>query len=232
MGAGVWFSMGETILIVEDEAKMRTLLVDYLSHAGYRTVEAADGEEAADRFRDTEIDLVLLDIMMPRKDGFAVCQSLRSESDVLIVLLTARSAETDKLHGYELGADDYVTKPFSPKVLVAKIGALLKRRAINSGEGPIRLEGLELNPAAHELRINGEPVVLSRKEYELLICLTRNRNRTLSRDQLLDQVWGFDYEGDPRTVDTHVKRLRRKLGSKARLIDTVKGYGYKLKVSR
>lgn len=224
--------MGETILIVEDEAKMRTLLVDYLSHAGYRTVEAEDGEEAVAKFGNTEIDLVLLDIMMPRKDGYMVCQSIRSQSDVIIVLLTARSAETDKLLGYELGADDYVTKPFSPKVLVAKIRALLNRSRILSGEAPIRFEGIELKPAAHELRIEGEPVVLSRKEYELLICLIRNRNLTLSRDQLLDQVWGFDYDGDPRTVDTHVKRLRRKMGSKASLINTVKGYGYKLKVNR
>jgi DNA-binding response OmpR family regulator len=226
--------MGKTILIVEDELKMRKLLVDYLSHAGYETVEAADGREAVRLFDPEQIDLVLLDIMMPHLDGFAVCKAIREQSDVLIVLLTAKSEEYDKLQGYGLGADDYVTKPFSPKVLVAKIQALFKRvhPETGSGFGVIRLDGLEIDRDGHEVRIDDRPVELTRKEYELLLYLTRNRNITLSRDQILEHVWGYDYEGDVRTVDTHIKRLRQKLEHKADLIATVKGFGYKLRVTR
>lgn len=227
--------MGKTVMIVEDELKMRRLLVDYLSHEGYATVEAANGWEALERFEPERTDLVLLDVMMPYMDGFAVCKAMREKSDVRIVLLTAKAEDYDKLQGYGLGADDYVTKPFSPKVLMAKIKALFKRMdayASSDTEVTIRLDGLELDPAAHEIRLDGKPVPFARKEYELLLYLLRNRNITLSREQILDQVWGFDYEGDIRTVDTHIKRLRQKLEDKAGWIATVKGYGYKLEVSR
>lgn len=227
--------MGKTIMIVEDELKMRRLLVDYLSHEGYETVEAANGLEALQRFEPGRIDMILLDIMMPYMDGFAVCKAMREKSDVLIVLLTAKAEEYDKLQGYGLGADDYVTKPFSPKVLLAKIKALFKRmnpEAAGDPEGTLRFDGLEMDPEAHEIRIDGRPVPFARKEYELLQYLLRNRNITLSREQILDQVWGFDYEGDIRTVDTHIKRVRQKLEHKAGLIATVKGYGYKFEVRR
>jgi DNA-binding response OmpR family regulator len=227
--------MGKTIMIVEDELKMRRLLVDYLSHEGYETVEAANGLEALQRFEPGRIDMILLDIMMPYMDGFAVCKAMREKSDVLIVLLTAKAEEYDKLQGYGLGADDYVTKPFSPKVLLAKIKALFKRmnpEAAADPEGTLRFDGLEMDPEAHEIRLDGRPVLFARKEYELLQYLLRNRNITLSREQILDQVWGFDYEGDIRTVDTHIKRVRQKLEHKAGLIATVKGYGYKFEVRR
>lgn len=235
MGAGAWNSMGKTIMIVEDELKMRRLLVDYLSHEGYETIEAANGQEAMERFDPERIDLIILDIMMPYMDGFAVCKSIREKSGVLIVLLTAKSEEYDKLQGYGLGADDYVTKPFSPKVLIAKIKALFKRldgETVHEARGTIRLDGLELNPEGHEVRVDGRSIPFTRKEYELLVYLHRNRNIALSREQILDQVWGFDYEGDIRTVDTHIKRLRQKLERKAELIATVKGFGYKFEVKR
>ncbi|MEF3306223.1 response regulator transcription factor [Paenibacillus sp. GYB003] len=226
--------MGKTILIVEDERKMRNLLVDYLRHEGYGTIEAANGTEAMERFDPARIDLVILDIMMPFMDGFAVCKAIREKSDVLIVLLTAKSEEYDKLQGYGLGADDYVTKPFSPKVLIAKIKALFKRQDGDYGESKAAalVPGLELDPDAHEIRIDGRPVFFTRKEYELLTYLYRNPNMTLSREQILDQVWGYDYDGDIRTVDTHIKRLRQKLEHKADLIATVKGFGYKFGVKR
>lgn len=227
--------MGKTIMIVEDELKMRRLLVDYLSHEGYGTIEAANGREAMERFDRDRTDLIILDIMMPYMDGFEVCKAMRGQSDVLIVLLTAKSEEYDKLQGYGLGADDYVTKPFSPKVLVAKVKALFNRmdaRSVSAAQSAIKLNGLEMNPDAHEIRLDGRPVPFTRKEYELLLYLLRNRNITLSREQILDQVWGFDYEGDIRTVDTHIKRVRQKLEDKAGLIATVKGYGYKFEVTR
>lgn len=228
--------MVKTIMIVEDELNMRKLLADYLSYEGYAIVEAANGREAMERFDAERIGLVILDIMMPFMDGFAVCKAIREKADVPIVLLTAKSEEDDKLHGYGLGADDYVTKPFSPKVLVAKINALLRRldagSAGGTGKKPLGANGLELDPDAHEVRLNGRPVPFTRKEYELLLYLCHNPNIALSREQILDQVWGFDYVGDFRTVDTHIKRLRQKLAHKAELIATVKGFGYKFEVKR
>ncbi|GAA3405597.1 response regulator transcription factor [Paenibacillus hodogayensis] len=227
--------MSKTILIVEDEAKMRRLLVDYLSHEGFATIEAANGQAAMERFGANRVDLVILDVMMPFMDGFAVCEAIRQKSDVLIVLLTAKSEEYDKLQGYGRGADDYVTKPFSPKVLVAKIKALFKRLD-GDNEAPtnpiVRLGELELDLDGHEIRLDNRPLSFTRKEYELLLYLYRNPNITLSREQILDQVWGYGYEGDARTVDTHIKRLRQKLEHKADLIATVKGFGYKFGVRR
>lgn len=226
--------MGKTVLIVEDELKMRKLLADYLHHEGYDTIEAANGREALERYDPSRVDLVILDIMMPFMDGFDTCKAIRAKSNVLIVLLTAKSEDYDKLHGYDLGADDYVTKPFSPKVFIAKIKALFKR--LDDGGGAITntafIQGLELDLDAHEVRIDGRRVVLTRKEYELLLYLYRNPNMALSRDQILNQVWGFDYEGDIRTVDTHIKRVRQKLEHKSDLIGTLKGFGYKFEVKR
>jgi len=226
--------MGKTVLIVEDELKMRKLLVDYLRHEGFNTIEAANGREALERYEAGRVDLVILDIMMPFMDGFDTCRAIRETSNVLIVLLTAKSEEYDKLLGYDLGADDYITKPFSPKVFIAKIKALFKRLDEGSGAGPhtVSIQGLELNLDAHEIRIDGRRILFTRKEYELLLYLYRNPNMALSRDQILNQVWGFDYEGDIRTVDTHIKRVRQKLEHKSDLIATLKGFGYKFEVKR
>jgi DNA-binding response OmpR family regulator len=228
-------AMNRTILLVEDEPKMRQLLVDYLSLEGYSLVQAANGPDALKLFRETQVDLIILDIMIPFIDGFAVCKAIRAQSDVMIVMLTAKSQEEDKLVGYDFGADDYITKPFSPKVLVAKINALFKRLEASAGNlsnsqtGIIRINGLLINELANEVKLEEEIIALSPKEYELLLHLYKNRNRTLSRDMLLDQVWGVDYYGDVRTVDTHIKRLRQKLRHKADLIITVKGFGYKFR---
>jgi DNA-binding response OmpR family regulator len=228
--------MAKTILIVEDERKLRELLVDYLSLEGYQILQAANGQEALRLFRETPIDLIILDIMMPFLDGLSVCRTVRSESDVMIVMLTAKSQEDDKLAGYELGADDYVTKPFSPKVLVAKIKALFQRQENWDTASDIaypvsiRLNGLEISEQSHEVKLDEELLSLSPKEYELLLFFYKNRNAVLSRDTILDRVWGIDYFGDARTVDTHIKRLRQKLKHRADWIITVKGFGYKFRV--
>ena len=224
----------ERILIVEDESRMRSLIGDYLKKEGYFICEAANGMEAVDIFGKTEVDLIILDIMMPYMDGFEVCKKVRKTSEVPIIILTARSEEDDKLLGYELGADDYVTKPFSPKVLVAKAKALLKRmKSIEEVKSDVvSFDGLSINELSHEVTIDNVSIQLSPKEYELLIFLSKNKGIALTRDKLLDGVWGFDYYGDLRTVDTHIKRLREKLGEKAHLIATVRGSGYKFEVKK
>jgi DNA-binding response OmpR family regulator len=229
----------KTILIVEDEPKMRKLLVDFFTHeGGYRLLKASNGQEALDLFaKHDEVNLIILDIMMPFVDGLSVCRSVRARSNVMIVLLTAKSEENDKLIGYELGADDYITKPFSLKVLSAKIRALFKRQQIYtetdpSSEGWIIAGRLEMNELSHEVRIDGRQTELAPKEFELLLYLYKHRNIALTREKILDQIWGFDYEGDVRTVDTHIKRLRQKLLRKAGLIATVIGYGYKFQVNQ
>ncbi|WP_308637635.1 response regulator transcription factor [Paenibacillus silvisoli] len=235
--------MNGNVLLVEDEPRMRQLIVDYLHGENITVIEAANGEEALRRFAEENVALVILDIMMPKLDGYSVCKSIRERSDVMIVMLTARSAEDDKLQGYELGADDYMTKPFSPKELTAKVKALLKRAellaaaaALPAGDagmdGVIELDGLAIREASREVAVEGEELTLSPKEYDLLIYMYRNRNIVLTRDMLLNHVWGFDYFGDARTVDTHIKRLRQKLGGKAELICTVRGNGYQFKVKR
>jgi DNA-binding response OmpR family regulator len=227
--------MGKTILLVEDEQKMRQLLVDYLSLEGYVLLQAANGPDALKVFRSAQVDLIILDIMIPYINGLEVCKAVRAQSDVMIVMLTAKSQDEDKLTGYDFGADDYVTKPFSPKVLVAKINALFKRLEVNEGKriadgsGIIRIDGLQIDEQANEVMLYEEILSLSPKEYELLVFLYKNRNRTLSRDTILDQVWGMDYYGDIRTVDTHIKRLRQKLRHKADLVVTVIGFGYKFR---
>lgn len=226
------------VLIVEDERRIRELIADYLEEEGLTCCECGRGDAALDVFRHRAPRLVILDILMPGLDGYDVCEAIRAESDVPIIFLTAKSEEDDKLLGYDLGADDYVTKPFSPKVLAAKVKALLKRAESVSKAETGHTEGawteaeeLRLNAAAREATLDGQPLTLSPKEFDLLLHFVRNRNRVLTRDMLLDAVWGFDYEGDIRTVDTHVKRLRQKLGDKAAWIDTLRGNGYRMRIA-
>jgi DNA-binding response OmpR family regulator len=225
--------MDRTLLIVEDEYRMRHLLSDYFKREGFNVVEAENGVDALEKFKD-KIDLIILDIMMPLLDGWSVCQTIRNTSDVPIIILTAKSEEGDKLMGYELGADDYITKPFSPKVLVAKVKALLKRAEGISGKQSILIDvdGLIINDTAHEVIVDGEYLNLSPKEFDLLLYLVRNRGVALSRDKILDNVWGYGYYGDLRTVDTHIKRIREKLKEKGDIITTIRGSGYKLEIKK
>lgn len=225
--------MERNILIIEDEIRIRILLRDYLKKDGFNVIEAADGDEGINTFQNNNIDLILLDIMMPRVDGITVLETIRNVSNVPIILLTAKSQEEDKLFGYELGADDYITKPFSPKVLIAKVKALLKRTSdgVTSFSSAKDFNGLSINKLAHEVKVDGTTLNLSPKEFELLVYLTDNIGISLTRDTILDNVWGIDYYGDLRTVDTNVKRLREKLGSKANYIITVRGSGYKFEVN-
>lgn len=224
--------MKKTILIIEDEIRIRFLLKDYLVNEGFIVLEAADGDEGLNIFKSNNVDLILLDIMMPKINGITVLQTIRTVSDIPIILLTAKSQEEDKLFAYELGADDYITKPFSPKILVAKVKALLKRTANSTEENsPSKnYNGLVINKLAHEVKVNNVSLSLSPKEYELLVYLSDNCGIALSRDTILDNVWGVDYYGDLRTVDTNVKRLREKLGNKSNYIVTVRGSGYKFEV--
>lgn len=223
-----------TIMIAEDEERMRQLLSDFLKREGLNIIEAENGKTALELFEKHSVDLLILDLMMPLVDGLSVCTGIRKKSDVPIIMLTAKSEEDDKLLGYELGADDYVTKPFNPRVLVAKVKALLKRteagrqETAGSGDGMIRLGGLVVNELSHDAYINNEKLHLTPKEYDLLLYFAKNKGIAFSRDKLLNEVWGYDYCGDFRTVDTHIKRLRQKLGEKAGMISTVRGNGYKL----
>lgn len=219
--------MKKSILIVEDELRIRFLLRDYLLKDNFNVFEASNGEEGLMMISTKKIDLVLLDIMMPIMDGITMLEKLRAVSTVPVILLTAKEQEEDKLQGYEYGADDYITKPFSPKVLIAKVKALLKRTRDDVDSSSQDFNGLTVNKLSHEVRINGEEITLSPKEYELLIYLITNEGIALSRDNILDNVWGIDYYGDIRTVDTNVKRLREKLLDKSSYIITVRGSGYK-----
>ena len=222
--------MNKTVLIVEDEIRIRFLVRDYFKKEGFNVLEASDGEEALRIFSENIVDLAILDIMMPKLDGFAVCRNIREVSNTPIILLTAKSQEEDKLLGYELGADDYMTKPFSPKVLLAKSKALLRRTGTLNDKNILDFNGLTINKLSHEVKLNGEELLLSPKEYDLLIYLSSNEGIALSRDRILDNVWGYDYFGDIRTVDTNIKRLREKLLDKANYIATVRGSGYKFEV--
>lgn len=217
----------KTILIVEDELRIRFLLKDYLLKEDYNILEASNGKEGLEIFSSNKIDCILLDIMMPVMDGITMLDKLRTVSTIPVILLTAKGEEEDKLLGYDNGADDYITKPFSPKVLVAKIKALLKRTDTNEDSSLQDYDGLTINKFSHEVKVNGTEITLSPKEYELLIYLSSNKNIALSRDNILDNVWGLDYYGDIRTVDTNIKRLREKLLDKANYIVTVRGSGYK-----
>lgn len=218
------------ILIVEDEIRMRILIKDYFKKEGFHILEASNGKEGLEVFKNNLVDLVILDVMMPLMDGFTLCKNIREVSSVPIILLTAKSEEEDKLLGYELGTDDYVTKPFSPKVLVAKAKALLKRsqNASSSNDHIIAIDNLKINKLSHEVSLNDEIINLTPKEFDLLIFLSENKGISLSRENILDKVWGYDYDGDIRTVDTTVKRLREKLLDSSYLLVTVRGSGYKL----
>lgn len=224
--------MKKNILIIEDETRIRFLLRDYFFKEGFNIIEASDGDEGINYFINSKVDLVILDIMMPRVDGITVLEMIRKVSKVPVILLTAKGQEEDKLFGYEMGADDYMTKPFSPKVLVAKVKALLKRTSEESFSSENDYNGLTINKLSHEVKINYEIINLSPKEFELLSYLADNEGIALSRDNILDNVWGLDYYGDLRTVDTNIKRLREKLGEKSTYIITVRGSGYRFEAKK
>ena len=219
------------VLMVDDEARMRKLVKDFLAIKGYKVIEAEDGEQAVDIFfKEKDIGLVILDVMMPKMDGWEVCRTLRRYSQVPIIMLTARSEERDELLGFELGVDEYISKPFSPKILVARIEAILRRG--NAGTGEIlEAAGIRVDKHAHEASVDGQPVDLSNKEFELLTYFMENQGMALSREKILNNVWNYDYFGDARTIDTHVKKLRSKLGEKGELIKTIWGMGYKFEVN-
>ncbi|UNP74787.1 response regulator transcription factor [Bacillus nitratireducens] len=222
--------MNKTVLLVEDERRLREIVSDYFRNEGFEVIEAEDGKKALELFAEHEIDLIMLDIMLPEIDGWSVCRRIRKESAVPIIMLTARSDEDDTLLGFELGADEYVTKPFSPKVLVARAKTLLKRADGAAGvteENAMSLAGIEVNRLSRTVLVDGEEIILTHKEFELLVYLMENKGIVLSRQHLLDQLWGYDYYGDDRTVDTHIKKLRNKLGDKAKHIGTVIRVGYK-----
>ncbi len=219
------------ILVVDDESRMRKLVRDFLVKDGYDVLEAKDGEEALEVFyRQKEIALIVLDVMMPKMDGWQVCREIRTNSKVPIIMLTARSDERDELQGFELGVDEYISKPFSPKILVARIAAILRRTSQQSGGEVLRCGGIEMDKAAHQVLIEGKAVELSYKEFELLAYFIENKGIALSRERILNSVWNYDYFGDARTIDTHVKKLRSKMGEKGEMIKTIWGMGYKLEV--
>ncbi|MDR3296460.1 MAG: response regulator transcription factor [Clostridiales Family XIII bacterium] len=217
------------ILVVDDEAKIRAVIREYAEFNGYSVSEAVDGMNAVGKCREEEFDIVIMDIMMPRLDGFSACKEIRKIRDMPVIMLSARGEEYDKLFGFELGIDDYIVKPFSPKELMARVNAVLIRR--NAGhEAPpdvLAFDGLEINILARTVSIAGEKVELTPKEYELLFYLVQNKNIALSRDKLLSDIWGYDFFGDDRTIDTHIKNLRNNLGSYRDRIVTLRGVGYK-----
>ena len=219
------------ILIVDDEIRMRKLIRDFLSREGYQILEASDGVEAMDCFyQNKDIDLIILDVMMPRMDGWQVCKEVRQTSKVPIMMLTARAEEQNELKGFELGVDEYIAKPFSPKILVARVGALLKRGKHVVEDEKVNAGGIEIDKVAHMVTIDGELIELSVKEFELLSYFVENQKIALSREKILNNVWNYDYFGDARTIDTHVKKLRSKLGEKGNYIKTIWGMGYKFEV--
>ena len=216
------------ILVVDDESRMRKLVRDFLVKQNYDVLEAGDGEEAVDIFfREKDIALIILDVMMPKMDGWQVCREIRQYSKVPIIMLTAKSDERDELQGFDLGVDEYITKPFSPKILVARVEAILRRSNLLTSEDIISAGGIELNKSAHQVKIDGKDIELSFKEFELLAYFMENQGIALSREKILNNVWNYDYFGDARTIDTHVKKLRSKLGEKGELIKTIWGMGYK-----
>lgn len=223
--------MMQKILIADDESRLRKLVRDYLVREGYEVVEAADGEEALDLFyQDREISLLILDVMMPKMNGYEVCKEIRQTSEVPILMLTAKSEENDVLQGFDVGADEYIAKPFSPKILVARVGAVLRRSTKKSENGVLELGGIVLDVDAHTVTVDGKEILLSVKEFELLEYFMENKGIALTRERILNHVWNYDYFGDARTIDTHVKKLRSKIGEKGSLISTVWGMGYKFDV--
>ncbi|MDD6342877.1 MAG: response regulator transcription factor [Coprococcus catus] len=221
------------ILVVDDESRMRKLVKDFLTKKGFAVIEAGDGEEAVDKFfEEKDIALIILDVMMPKMDGWQVCREIRQYSKVPIIMLTAKSDEKDELQGFDLGVDEYITKPFSPKILVARVEAILRRSNVLAADDTMEAGGIELNKAAHEVLIDGKSVELSYKEFELLAYFMSNQGVALSRERILNNVWNYDYFGDARTIDTHVKKLRSKLGAKGEYIKTIWGMGYKFEVDQ
>lgn len=219
--------MSKRILVVEDEELMRNIVKDFFEEEGYEVIEAADGQEALEKVDENELDLILLDIMIPKIDGFSVCRKIRKTKNIPIIMTTARSEDDDKLMGYEYGADDYITKPFSPKVLVAKANALLNRLHEPESE-IIEMCGIEIDTNQHIIKINGEEIEFAQKEYDVLLYLMKNKEKAISRETLLTEVWGYDtFFGDIRTVDTHIKKIRAKLGDKAEHVKTLIKTGYK-----
>lgn len=221
------------ILVVDDESRMRKLVKDFLTKKGFTVIEAGDGEEAVDKFFEVkDIALIILDVMMPKMDGWQVCREIRQYSKVPIIMLTAKSDEKDELQGFDRGVDEYITKPFSPKILVARVEAILRRSNVLAADDTMEAGGIELNKAAHEVLIDGKSVELSYKEFELLAYFMSNQGVALSRERILNNVWNYDYFGDARTIDTHVKKLRSKLGAKGEYIKTIWGMGYKFEVDQ
>lgn len=218
------------LLVVDDEQRIRELIRKYAAFEGYEVIEAADGMEAVEKCREGRFDLIIMDVMMPELDGFSACREIRKFSQTPVIMLSARGEEYDRIHGFETGVDDYVVKPFSPRELMMRVGAILKRRG---GENPaqreeVRIgEGLVIDFTARRVTIDGEQVDLSPKEYDLLFYMVRNRGIALTRDKLLSEVWGYDFFGDDRTLDTHIKLLRRSLGAYADRITTLRGVGYR-----
>ena len=219
------------VLMVDDESRMRKLVSDFLTRKGYIVIEAGDGEEALDRFyADKDISLVSLDVMMPKMNGWDVCREIRKNSKVPIIMLTAKSDESSELNGFECGADEYIAKPFSPKILTARVDALIRRSySIDSSE-VTDVGGIIIDKAAHIVKIDGQEIDLSFKEFELLTYFVDNKGLALSREKILNNVWNYDYFGDARTIDTHVKKLRKKLGDKGDYIKTIWGMGYKFEI--
>ncbi len=223
--------MDRKILVADDEARMRKLVKDFLVKEDFTVLEAGDGEEALDIFfSEKNIGLVILDVMMPRLDGWKVCKEIREYSKVPIIMLTAKDTEADELQSFELGVDEFIAKPFSPKILVARVQALLRRASAGSGDELISVGGIVVDKIAHDVQVDGESIELSFKEFELLSYFMENQGIALSREKILNAVWNYDYFGDARTIDTHVKKLRAKMGDKGSYIKTIWGMGYKFSV--
>ena len=218
-----------TILVVDDESRMRKLVKDFLIKEDYKVLEAADGDEALEKFEENKIDLILLDVMMPKLDGWSVLRQIRTSSNVPVIMLTARGEEHDELFGFELSVDEYVSKPFSPKVLVARIKALLGR--IKEKEHKKEdYGGIEIDYDGRTVTVDGKNIEMSLREYELLVYLLQNKSIALSREKILNNVWNYDYYGDSRTIDSHIKKIRHKLGKKGKYIETIRGIGYKFDI--
>lgn len=223
--------MDNYILIVDDEARMRKLIKDFLMSKGHSVLEAKDGEEALQIFEENKpkIKLILLDVMMPKLDGWSVLRQIRQTSQIPIIMLTARGEEQDELFGFELGVDEYISKPFSPKILVARVEAILKRTKTDTKEVK-DYSGIEIDKEGRSISVDGKVLELSLREYELLVYLVENKNIALSRDKILNNVWNYDYYGDSRTIDSHIKKIRHKLGKKGKYIKTIRGVGYKFEL--
>jgi two-component system response regulator ResD len=215
------------ILVVDDEIKIREIIKEYAEFEGYEVAQAEDGMQAVEMVKNQDFDIIIMDVMMPKLDGYSACKEIRKIKQIPVIMLSARGEEYDKLFGFEIGVDDYVVKPFSPKELMARIRAVLNRASASQRTDVIRYEGLEINFTAREVKIDGKKVSMTPKEYDLLFYLVKNMNIALSREKLLEEVWGFDFYGDDRTVDTHIKMLRNSLGKYRNLIVTLRGMGYK-----